>query len=117
MIHPTIANYAQKGTLPIPAGITVTLDGNGHTLTRADSPSGTLLGDLKSNVTFANLKFHAPIGNASLWGPNQLIRSIAPAGDTLTLTLKNSEVSLGAAFIGEHIGANKTFNLKIKEPQ
>lgn len=108
-----IADYAQKNSISIPAGITVTLNGNGKTLTRAASPSGTLFGNVQAaGLTLENVKYQSPLADG--WGVNQMICAIDPTGDTFTLTIKSSEITLGAALVGEAITKGKTLNIKLE---
>ena len=111
-----ISDYAQQKSISIPAGITVTLDGNGHTLSRAENTTnsdGTLLGNLKANLILDNFKYQSP-NHLTGWGVNQLIGQVLPTGDSITVTVKNSEINLGCAFVGGALTDGKTLNIKLE---
>ncbi len=104
-------NFVKENTSTsvVAPGITFTLNGNGYTITRPTETSGALFGDVSSNFIFENCKFDLK-GD---WGGGQMFRAIKPTGETLSITVKDSEINLNNSFAGEDIDEGKKLELLI----
>lgn len=88
-------------------GITFTLNGNGHTVTRpAKDTSGALFGDVSGNFLFENCRFDLQ-GD---WGGGQLFRALKPA-EAMTITFRDCDVKLNNALVGEPLDAGRKLEL------
>ena len=106
-----IQDVSLDTTLPaISEGITVTLNGGSHRIERKQTSGGTIFGDLKCNLVLENCIIDAP----GSWGKGQLFRALQPTGDTISITVRNSTLTLGGAFTGEALTNNKKLNLLIE---
>ncbi len=91
----------------VSSGITFTLNGNGHTVTRpAKDTSGALFGDVSGNFLFENCRFDLQ-GD---WGGGQLFRALKPT-EAMTITFRDCDVKLNNALVGEPLDAGRKLEL------